>query len=105
MNEEVISTTETTMKSRERFKSKAQRNGGAYGFKVKDLGKILRVARAQEQGCIGYCEEDKEQADGSKGDDIVKAEILDGDPPSVSHGLDLNMVPVLDLNAEQDLEE
>ncbi|ERN03921.1 hypothetical protein AMTR_s00078p00194580 [Amborella trichopoda] len=82
-------------------KKEAKANGGASGFKVRDLGKILRVAWAQEQGCInGYFEEDKEQADGSKGDDIVKAEILDGDPSSVSHGLDLNMVSVPDLNAE-----
>ncbi|XP_020220539.1 VIN3-like protein 1 isoform X2 [Cajanus cajan] len=70
-----------------------------YGFKVRDLGKILRLAWAQEQGyfeefccanvknCCGQSETDKPR--------IPEAQL-----PSVSRGLDLNVVSVPDLNEE-----
>uniref|UniRef100_A0A5B6ZM30 Putative VIN3-like protein 1 isoform X1 n=1 Tax=Davidia involucrata TaxID=16924 RepID=A0A5B6ZM30_DAVIN len=69
-------------------------------FKVRDLGKILHLAWAQEQGCFkGFCGVDIKKCCGvSEG---IKPETLEDDQlPSVSHGLDLNVSSVPDLNEE-----
>ncbi|XP_038998889.1 VIN3-like protein 1 isoform X2 [Hibiscus syriacus] len=69
-------------------------------FKVRDLGKILRLACAQEQGCFeGFCSTDIDKCrEASK---IVKPETQEHDHmPPVSRGLDLNVVSVPDLNEE-----
>ncbi|KAF8407016.1 hypothetical protein HHK36_006138 [Tetracentron sinense] len=67
------------------------------GFHVRDLGKILRLAWAQEQGCFdGFCSADVEECCGGSG--MMKPETVEEDqPPFVSRELDLN---VPDLNAE-----
>nr|DAD26978.1 TPA_asm: hypothetical protein HUJ06_028446 [Nelumbo nucifera] len=69
-------------------------------FKVRDLGKILRLAWAQEQGCFdGFCCDDVEECCG--GNTAMKPETIEEDQPSVvPHELDLNVVSVPDLNAE-----
>lgn len=82
--------------------------GGSSGFKVRDLGKILQLAWAQElgqmawgqQGCSeGFCSaEVKKYCGGSK---VSEAENLEKDQlPSASHGLDLNVASMPDLNEE-----
>ncbi|XP_038712220.1 VIN3-like protein 1 isoform X2 [Tripterygium wilfordii] len=70
------------------------------GFKVRDLGKILRLAWAQQEGCFeGFCSADLEKCCGASRD--IKTETPEEDPlPSVSRGLDLNVVSVPDLNEE-----
>lgn len=67
------------------------------GFKVRELGKILRLAWAQERGYL----------DGISGSalsglsKIIKPETPKTDElPSTSHGLDLNVATVPDLNEE-----
>ncbi|XP_077211765.1 VIN3-like protein 1 [Tasmannia lanceolata] len=72
---------------------------GSPGFKVRDLGKVLRLAWAQEQGCFdGLCSADMEECCGNG---VMKPETLEEDNPTfVSRGLDLNVVSVPDLNAE-----
>ncbi|XP_058111499.1 VIN3-like protein 1 [Magnolia sinica] len=69
------------------------------GFKVRDLGKILRLAWAQEEGCFdGFCNADLEECCG--GDGSMKPETVDDDQPPVDlRELDLNVVSVPDLNA------
>ncbi|XP_021275900.1 VIN3-like protein 1 isoform X2 [Herrania umbratica] len=73
---------------------------GSSGFKVRDLGKILRLAWAQEQGCFeGFCSADVEKCCGAS--KIIMPETQEDDRmPSVSRGLDLNVVSVPDLNEE-----
>lgn len=72
---------------------------GSSGFKVRDLGKILRLAWAQEQGCFdGFCSEDVEECCGGNGS--MKPETVEDQPPSLPRGLDLNVESVPDLNAE-----
>ncbi|XVF34792.1 hypothetical protein REPUB_Repub18cG0089000 [Reevesia pubescens] len=73
---------------------------GPSGFKVRDLGKVLRLAWAQEQGCFeGFCSADIEKCCGAS--KIIKPETREEDHvPSVSRGLDLNVVSVPDLNEE-----
>ncbi|EOY30865.1 Fibronectin type III domain-containing protein isoform 1 [Theobroma cacao] len=73
---------------------------GSSGFKVRDLGKILRLAWAQEQGCFeGFCSADVEKCCGAS--KIIMPETREDDHmPSVSRGLDLNVVSVPDLNEE-----
>lgn len=71
------------------------------GFRVRDLGNILRLAWAQEQGCFdGFCSVNMEKC--CSGDKIiVKPESHENDPsPAISRGLDLNVVSVPDLNEE-----
>lgn len=67
------------------------------GFKVRDLGKILRLAWVEERGYL----EDISGADLSKLGQMVKPKTskLDG-LPSSSRGLDLNVATVPDLNEE-----
>ncbi|KMT03034.1 hypothetical protein BVRB_8g195960 [Beta vulgaris subsp. vulgaris] len=68
------------------------------GFKVRDLGKILHLAWAQEQGCLeGFCSADVEQCCG-----VTKCESPKDhqSPPPVSRELDLNVVSVPDLNED-----
>ncbi|KAL2498878.1 VIN3-like protein 1 [Abeliophyllum distichum] len=69
------------------------------GFKVRDLGKILRLACVQEQGGFrGFC-----GLDIKKGCRVcdVKPETLQEDRlPSFRRGLDLNVASVPDLNEE-----
>ncbi|KAK9273806.1 hypothetical protein L1049_018617 [Liquidambar formosana] len=69
-------------------------------FKVRDLGKIMSLNSAEEQGCFdGFCSADVEKCcggsssmkHGSKGEE---------NPSFVSHDLDLNVASVPDLNAE-----
>ncbi|CAH2049688.1 unnamed protein product, partial [Thlaspi arvense] len=75
--------------------------GSSPGFKVRDLGKILRLAWAQERGLfesfsgidIEECcavNNNTTQTDGTSKDQL----------PSVSRGLDLNVASVPDLNEE-----
>lgn len=73
---------------------------GSSGFKVRDLGKILRLALAQEQGCFeGFCSADIEKCCGAIKN--IKPETREEHHmPSVSRGLDLNVVSVPDLNEE-----
>lgn len=68
-------------------------------FKVRDLGKVLRLAWAQEQGYLeGFCSADMEKCCGVS--EAVKPEPTEERVPSVSRGLDLNVVSVPDLNEE-----
>lgn len=72
------------------------------GFKVRNLGKILQLAWAQEEGCYeGFYSDDVEE-ESCGGSDVVKPETAEEDPaaPAVSRHLDLNVASVPDLNAE-----
>ncbi|KAJ4953608.1 hypothetical protein NE237_030440 [Protea cynaroides] len=73
---------------------------GSSGFKVRDLGKVLRVAWAQEHGCFdGFCSADEEECCGRNS--VVKPEDVEEDQPrNVIRELDLNVVSVPDLNAD-----
>ncbi|KAJ7969640.1 VIN3-like protein 1 [Quillaja saponaria] len=73
---------------------------GSSGFKVRDLGKVLHLAWAQQKGCLeGFCCSDMEKCCGGR--TVIKPEILEEERlPSVSRGLDLNVVSVPDLNEE-----
>lgn len=72
---------------------------GSSGFKVRDLGKILRLAWAQEQGCLdGFCSPEVEKC--CEVTKVIKPESLEERLPFVSRGLDLNVVSVPDLNEE-----
>lgn len=70
------------------------------GFKVRDLGKILRLAWAQEQGCLdGFCGASTEKCCGAS--EEMKPECIREDRlPPVSRELDLNVASVPDLNEE-----
>ncbi|GAV82055.1 fn3 domain-containing protein [Cephalotus follicularis] len=70
------------------------------GFKVRDLGKILRLAWAQEHGCFeGFCCADIEKCCGIR--KVIKTENQEEDKlQTVARGLDLNVVSVPDLNEE-----
>ncbi|KAJ6993835.1 VIN3-like protein 1 [Populus alba x Populus x berolinensis] len=69
------------------------------GFMVRDLGKILHLAGAQQQGCFeGFCSADTKKCCG--GGKVVKPQTSEDLVPSISHGLDLNVVSVPDLNEE-----
>ncbi|CAK9172295.1 unnamed protein product [Ilex paraguariensis] len=69
------------------------------GFKVRDLGKILRLAWAQEQGCFdGFCSVDIEKGCGVN--KVKKETLQEVRVPSVSRELDLNVASVPDLNEE-----
>ncbi|KAL5768894.1 hypothetical protein ACOSQ2_015677 [Xanthoceras sorbifolium] len=95
----VNSPVEGSSSSAER-ESKSTTGVNSSGFKVRDLGKFLRLAWAQEKGCLeGFCSADIEKCCG--GNKMVKPENLEEDQlPSVSRGLDLNVVSVPDLNEE-----
>ncbi|XVF88493.1 hypothetical protein PTKIN_Ptkin19aG0055700 [Pterospermum kingtungense] len=73
---------------------------GSSGFKVRDLGKVLHLTSAQEQGCFdGFCSADIEKCCGAS--KISKPVTREEDHvPSASGGLDLNVVSVPDLNEE-----
>ncbi|KAK9268605.1 hypothetical protein L1049_000361 [Liquidambar formosana] len=81
-------------------RAEATRAAESSGFKVRDLGKILRLAWAQEQGCFeGFCCDDIEKCCGVN--EAIKPETVEEDHlPFVSRGLDLNVVSVPDLNEE-----
>ncbi|XP_043807851.1 VIN3-like protein 1 isoform X2 [Manihot esculenta] len=69
------------------------------GFKVRELGKVLHLAWAQEQGCFeSFCSADIDICCGAS--KVMKSETLEDQLPSVSRGLDLNVVSVPDLNEE-----
>lgn len=70
------------------------------GFKVRDLGKILRLALAQQQGCLdGFCGLEIQKC--CEACNIVKPESVQQDhKPSASRQLDLNVASVPDLNEE-----
>ncbi|XP_015572530.1 VIN3-like protein 1 isoform X1 [Ricinus communis] len=69
------------------------------GFKVRELGKILHLAWAQKQGCFeGFCSADTEKCCGAT--EVTKPETPEDELPSISRGLDLNVVSVPDLNEE-----
>lgn len=79
--------------------SKGTMGVNSSGFKVRDLGKILRFAWAQEKGCFeGFCSADIEKCCGAN--NMVKPETPEDQLPSVPRGLDLNVVSVPDLNEE-----
>ncbi|KAL5972486.1 hypothetical protein ACLOJK_039290 [Asimina triloba] len=70
------------------------------GFRVRDLGKILHLAWAQEEGCFDqFCDADVEE-ECSGGNDVIKPEMEDDELPTNLHELDLNVVSVPDLNAD-----
>ncbi|XP_009587926.1 VIN3-like protein 1 isoform X2 [Nicotiana tomentosiformis] len=70
------------------------------GFKVRDLGKILRLAWAQQQGCLeGFC--GPSFAKCCESCSTVKPEpVQEERKPSTSRQLDLNVASVPDLNEE-----
>ena len=69
------------------------------GFKVRDLGKVLHLAWAQEQGYFeDFCCADMKNCCGQS--EMVKPKIPEEQLPAVSRGLDLNVVSVPDLNEE-----
>lgn len=69
------------------------------GFKVRDLGRILRLAWAQEQGCLdGLFDASTEKCCGAS--DEVKPGCIKDCLPPVSRELDLNVASVPDLNEE-----
>ncbi|KAM0974654.1 hypothetical protein ACFX2C_017806 [Malus domestica] len=73
--------------------------GPSSEFKVRDLGKVLRLAWAQEQGnSEGFCSADKETWCGVSS--TIKTETPQEPLPSVSHRLDLNVASMPDLNEE-----
>ncbi|KAJ4847581.1 hypothetical protein Tsubulata_033373 [Turnera subulata] len=79
--------------------SKSTTAGNSSGFKVRDLGKILQLAWAQEQGCLeSFCSADTEKCCGAG--KVLMPEKVEDAVPSVSRGLDLNVVSVPDLNEE-----
>ncbi|KAG9459335.1 hypothetical protein H6P81_003843 [Aristolochia fimbriata] len=69
------------------------------GFKVRDLGTVIEIAWAQEEGCLDEfysCD-----ADDSSGGTEMKPEVVEAERPRpVSRQLDLNVMTVPDLNAE-----
>ncbi|KAE8666905.1 hypothetical protein F3Y22_tig00112487pilonHSYRG00085 [Hibiscus syriacus] len=80
--------------------SKELTTNGSSVFKVRDLGKIMRLACAEEQGYLeGFCSTDIDKCRGAR--EIVKPETREHDHvPSVSRELDLNVASVPDLNEE-----
>lgn len=69
------------------------------GFKVRDLGKMLQLAWAQENGCLdGICSADVGKC--CELSNAIKAEAIEEYAPCVSRGLDLNVASVPDLNEE-----
>lgn len=69
------------------------------GFKVRDLGKILRLALAQEHCCLeSFCGADTKKHFGVHDD--VKLETREQKLPPVLRQLDLNVASVPDLNEE-----
>ncbi|GMH04628.1 hypothetical protein Nepgr_006468 [Nepenthes gracilis] len=76
-------------------------NRSSCEFKVRDLGKILHLAWAQEQGAQeGFCSADIEQCcGGSKPVKKIQA-LEDHQSPPASRDLDLNVVSVPDLNED-----
>ncbi|GFY98270.1 fibronectin type III domain-containing protein [Actinidia rufa] len=74
--------------------------GSSAGFKVRDLGKILHLVWAQEQGCFeGFSGIDVEECCGVN-NTIKPVETSKDQLPSVSRELDLNVASVPDLNEE-----
>lgn len=69
------------------------------GFKVRNLGKILRLAWAQEDGCYDGFYDDNVQEESCGGSGEVIAEVVEA-APATSRRLDLNVATVPDLNAE-----
>lgn len=71
------------------------------GFRVRDLGKILHRAWAQEHECVeGSCLAEIGNCCGAR--NVVKPETVEDDHPlpHVSRGLDLNVASMPDLNEE-----
>lgn len=86
--------------SENRESKSAMAAGSSSEFKVRDLGKILHLAWAQEQGYLeGFCSADIEKCCAAS--KVVKPETVQEERlPSVSRGLDLNVASVPDLNEE-----
>ncbi|KAJ6792793.1 VIN3-like protein 1 isoform X1 [Iris pallida] len=77
-------------------------NARSSGFKVRNLGKILQLAWAEEEGCCdGFNREEveEESCGGSGAEKPETAEEGQAEPP-VAPRLDLNVASVPDLNAE-----
>lgn len=70
---------------------------GSSGFKVRDLGKILRIAWAHEDGFC--CDDGEEEYCGRKSAVESKAD-SEGQPPYAVNDFDLNVASVPDLNAD-----
>lgn len=81
--------------------TKAPTNGSS-GFKVRNLGKILRQAWAQEEGCCDWLSNDDVEEDSDGGSDAMRRDGAEEDhaEPTVSRRLDLNVVSVPDLNVD-----
>ncbi|XP_059638089.1 VIN3-like protein 1 [Cornus florida] len=73
--------------------------GSSSEFKVRDLGKIVSLIKAQEQGCYeGFCGVDMGKRCGVN--EGIPETLEENQLPSVSQGLDLNISSVPDLNEE-----
>lgn len=69
------------------------------GFKVRDLGKVVGLGWTQDQGPLeGFCSVDTKNC--CRETEMVKPKISEEQLPTVSRGLDLNVVSVPDLNEE-----
>ncbi|KAI0522854.1 hypothetical protein KFK09_005239 [Dendrobium nobile] len=79
--------------------SKAPHTGSS-GFKVRNLGKILRLAWAQEEGCYDEFYKDDLEEESCDGSGAVKPDNGEEDQaePFVVRQLDLNVASVPDLN-------
>lgn len=69
------------------------------GFRVRNLGKIVRLAWAQEDGCYdGICEDDVEESYDVSGAPKPNTAENNKAQPAIARQLDLNVVSVPDLN-------
>ncbi|PKA51629.1 VIN3-like protein 1 [Apostasia shenzhenica] len=72
------------------------RNVGFSGFKVRNLGKILRAAWAQEEGCYDEYYKDDVDEESFEGSHATKPD--NGEEDQVEPSIDLNVASVPDLN-------
>ncbi|KAF9619249.1 hypothetical protein IFM89_005803 [Coptis chinensis] len=74
---------------------------GSSGFKVWDLGKILRIAWAQEEGCFDrFCSADGEEEGCGRNSSVEPETTFEDKRPDAANNLDWNVASVPDLNAE-----
>ncbi|KAJ6849272.1 VIN3-like protein 1 [Iris pallida] len=77
-------------------------NARSSGFKVRNLGKVLQLAWAEEEGCCDGFDGDEVEEESCGGSGAEKPETAEEDQaePPVARRLDLNVASVPDLNAE-----
>ncbi|KAF9617261.1 hypothetical protein IFM89_035205 [Coptis chinensis] len=74
---------------------------GSSGFRVRDLGKILRIAWAQEEGCFDrFCSADGEEECCGRNSSVEPETAFEDKRPYAANNFDLNVASVPDLNAE-----